>query len=90
MRNVFGPQLKDYREKNGMTMADLNAKANGNLSTSSTSTAENEANYNPRLSTFIEIYRFIDKPFDELLEEMGYGKEYQSSWYRNKKREEKG
>lgn len=86
MENIIGPKLKAYRTKNGVSMSGLAAKTKGKLSTSTTSTAETEPKYDPRLSTFIEMYRYIDVPFDELLEEMGYSKEYQSSWYKNKQR----
>lgn len=85
MENIFGPKLKAYRTKNGVSQFDLAVKTKGKLSTSTTSTAETEPKYDPRLSTFIEMYRYIDVPFDELLEEMGYGKEYQSSWYKKQR-----
>lgn len=85
MENIFGPKLKAYRTKNGVSQFDLAVKTKGKLSTSTTSTAETEPKYDPRLSTFIEMYRYIDIPFDELLEEMGYGKEYQSSWYKKQR-----
>ena len=85
MENIFGPKLKSYRTKNGVSQFDLAVKTKGKLSTSTTSTAETEPRYDPRLSTFIEMYRYIDVPFDELLEEMGYGKEYQSSWYKKQR-----
>ncbi|MCK8605772.1 XRE family transcriptional regulator [Leuconostoc citreum] len=85
MRNIIGPKLKAYRKKNGVSQFDLALKTKGKLSTSTTSTAETEPKYDPRLSTFIEMYRYIDIPFEQLLEELGYGEEYQSTWYKKHK-----
>ncbi|MCK8605716.1 XRE family transcriptional regulator [Leuconostoc citreum] len=85
MKNIIGAKLKAYRAKNGVSQFDLALKSKGKLSTSTTSTAETVTNYDPRLSTFIEMYRYVDTPFDELLTEMGYGESYQSTWYKRHK-----
>ncbi|WP_099044395.1 XRE family transcriptional regulator [Leuconostoc citreum] len=82
MKNIFGAKLKAYRLKNRLSLSDLANKSEGKITTSTASTAETSPDYDPRLATFIEMYRYIDLPFDQLLDEMGYGEEYQSSWYK--------
>lgn len=90
MRNIIGIRLKEIRNKRRWSQVDLATKSGGRLKKSTISVAELDPNYNPSLEIFIEMYRYVDIPFDELLLHMGYGEEYLSSKYKQLTQNERG
>lgn len=83
MRNVIGIKLKESRKRKNWSQLDLAARSNGKLKKSTIAIAEVDPHYNPTLEVFIEMYRYVDIPFDELLKEMGYGDDYISTKYKH-------